>query len=55
MLDVLDAIFAEPLPMDKTGCYGVNKVNVYYENRKVGCVHKVKVGKTIKEILQEKG
>ncbi|XP_073847339.1 DNA polymerase interacting tpr containing protein of 47kD [Musca autumnalis] len=55
MLDVLDALFAEPLPLDKSGSYGADKVNVYYENRKVGCVHKVKLEKTIKEILQEKG
>ncbi|XP_075168489.1 DNA polymerase interacting tpr containing protein of 47kD [Haematobia irritans] len=54
MLDVLESLFAEPLPMDKNSSYGVDKVNVYYENRKVGCVHKVKLDKTIRQILEEK-
>lgn len=55
MSDVVDSLFAEPFPLDKTNSYRPDSVNVYYENRKVGCVHKVDTQKTIKEILQEKG
>ncbi|XP_065368090.1 DNA polymerase interacting tetratricopeptide repeat-containing, protein of 47 kDa [Calliphora vicina] len=55
MSDVVDSLFAEPLPQDNTNSYRPDTVNVYYENRKVGCVHKVDLHKTIKQIVKEKG
>lgn len=55
MSDVIESLFAENLPLDKTNTYRPDTVNVYYENRKVGCVHKVDLSKSIKEIVQEKG
>lgn len=55
MSDVVDNLFAEPLPMDTKKIYRPDTVNVYYENRKVGCVHKVDLEKSVKEIIQEKG
>lgn len=55
MSAVLESLLAEPLPTDKNHDYAVGKCNVYYENRKVGCVHKVDLNKTINEIMQEKG
>uniref|UniRef100_A0A1A9ZPI1 Cns1/TTC4 wheel domain-containing protein n=1 Tax=Glossina pallidipes TaxID=7398 RepID=A0A1A9ZPI1_GLOPL len=54
MFDCLTSMFAEPLPQDKGGQYFVNNLNVYYENRKLGTVHKVDLEKTIKEIMKEK-
>ncbi|XP_068148266.1 DNA polymerase interacting tetratricopeptide repeat-containing, protein of 47 kDa [Drosophila tropicalis] len=54
MLDCLQTLFAEPLPCDKNQEYRVGNVNVYYENRKVGCVHKVDMTKTLRELLDEK-
>ncbi|KAH8299766.1 hypothetical protein KR044_005779 [Drosophila immigrans] len=55
MSECLSTLFAEPLPCDKTLSYRPESVNVYYENRKVGCVHKVNPKKTLREILNEKG
>lgn len=55
MMDCLNTLFAEPLPCDKTLSYRPESVNVYYENRKVGCVHKVRPNKTLREIMDEKG
>lgn len=54
MFDCLTSMFAEPLPQDKEGQYFVDNLNVYYENRKLGTVHKVNLEKTIKEIMKEK-
>uniref|UniRef100_A0A1A9VJD6 Cns1/TTC4 wheel domain-containing protein n=1 Tax=Glossina austeni TaxID=7395 RepID=A0A1A9VJD6_GLOAU len=54
MFDCLTSMFAEPLPQDKGGQYFVDNLNVYYENRKLGTVHKVDLEKTIKEIMKEK-
>ncbi|KAL7736381.1 hypothetical protein ACLKA6_014847 [Drosophila palustris] len=54
MTDCLNTLFAEPLPCDKTLSYRPEAVNVYYENRKVGCVHKVSPNKTLREIVDEK-
>lgn len=50
----LTSMFAEPLPQDKEGKYFVDNLNVYYENDKLGTVHKVHLEKTIKDILKEK-
>jgi len=55
MMDCLNTLFAEPLPCDKTLSYRPESVNVYYENRKVGCVRKVSPNKTLREIMDEKG
>ncbi|KAI8037235.1 DNA polymerase interacting tetratricopeptide repeat-containing, protein of 47 kDa [Drosophila gunungcola] len=55
MQDCLATLFAEPLPCDKAQSYRQGNVNVYYENRKVGCVHKVAVEKQLAEIIAEKG
>ncbi|XP_054741289.1 DNA polymerase interacting tetratricopeptide repeat-containing, protein of 47 kDa isoform X1 [Anastrepha obliqua] len=55
MEDCVNALFKEPLPCDKSNRYRSGNINVYYENRKVGCVHKVDLNKTINEILNEKG
>ncbi|XP_034102389.1 DNA polymerase interacting tetratricopeptide repeat-containing, protein of 47 kDa [Drosophila nasuta] len=55
MSDCLSTLFAEPLPCDRTLSYRPESVNVYYENRKVGCVHKVNPKLTLREILNEKG
>ncbi|KAL9913352.1 DNA polymerase interacting tpr containing protein of 47kD isoform 1-T2 [Glossina fuscipes fuscipes] len=54
MFDCLTSMFAEPLPQDKEGKYFVDNLNVYYENHKLGTVHKVHLEKTIKDILKEK-
>lgn len=54
MADCISSMFVEPLPYDKTGSYSPGNLNVYYENRKVGCVHKVDMDKTIKDIINEK-
>ncbi|XP_062133741.1 DNA polymerase interacting tetratricopeptide repeat-containing, protein of 47 kDa [Drosophila sulfurigaster albostrigata] len=55
MSDCLSTLFAEPLPCDRSLSYRPESVNVYYENRKVGCVHKVNPKLTLREILNEKG
>ncbi|XP_017010044.2 DNA polymerase interacting tetratricopeptide repeat-containing, protein of 47 kDa [Drosophila takahashii] len=55
MGDCLATLFKEPLPCDKTQSYRQGNVNVYYENRKVGCVHKVAEEKPLAEIIAEKG
>ncbi|KAH8389985.1 tetratricopeptide repeat protein 4 [Drosophila serrata] len=55
MQDCLATLFAEPLPCDTTNSYRPNNVHVYYENRKVGCVHKVVMEKQLSEIVAEKG
>uniref|UniRef100_A0A0K8W5J3 Tetratricopeptide repeat protein 4 n=1 Tax=Bactrocera latifrons TaxID=174628 RepID=A0A0K8W5J3_BACLA len=55
MEDCINDMFKEPLPCDKSHSYRSGNLNIYYENRKVGCVHKVDLNKTIKEILNEKG
>ncbi|XP_067627295.1 DNA polymerase interacting tetratricopeptide repeat-containing, protein of 47 kDa [Eurosta solidaginis] len=55
MDDCINDMFKEPLPCDKSNSYRAGNLNVFYENRKVGCVHKVDLSKTIKEIVNEKG
>ncbi|XP_017836014.1 DNA polymerase interacting tetratricopeptide repeat-containing, protein of 47 kDa [Drosophila busckii] len=55
MTDCLNTLFAEPLPCDRTGSYRLSNVHVYYENRKVGCVHKIDLTKSLREIIDEKG
>lgn len=55
MEDCVNEMFKEPLPCDKSNSYRQSNLNIYYENRKAGCVHKVDLNKTIKEILNEKG
>jgi len=55
MRDCLTTLFNEPLPCDKTQSYRLGNVHVYYENRKVGCVHKVSEEKQLAEIIAEKG
>ncbi|TDG41292.1 hypothetical protein AWZ03_012289 [Drosophila navojoa] len=55
MQDCLITLFAEPLPCDRTLSYRPDNVNVYYENRKAGRVHKVDSTKTLREIISEKG
>nr|XP_014096578.2 DNA polymerase interacting tetratricopeptide repeat-containing, protein of 47 kDa [Bactrocera oleae] len=55
MEDCVNDMFKEPLPCDKSNSYRPGNLNIYYENRKVGCVRKVDLNKTIKEILNEKG
>ncbi|XP_016958379.1 DNA polymerase interacting tetratricopeptide repeat-containing, protein of 47 kDa [Drosophila biarmipes] len=55
MRDCLATLFNEPLPCDKTQSYRLGNVHVYYENRKVGCVHKVAEEKQLAEIIAEKG
>ncbi|EDW09939.1 DNA polymerase interacting tetratricopeptide repeat-containing, protein of 47 kDa [Drosophila mojavensis] len=55
MQDCLNTLFAEPLPCDRTLSYRPDNVHVYYENRKAGCVHKVDLTKTLREIISEKG
>lgn len=54
MEDVLINLFEQPLELDKEGEYVPHKLNVYYENRLAGKVHKVDVKKTIKDIVREK-
>lgn len=55
MSEVIESIFAEPLPMDKNNSYHAHTVNVYYENRKLGCVFKIDLEKTIRDTISEKG
>ncbi|EDW02127.1 DNA polymerase interacting tetratricopeptide repeat-containing, protein of 47 kDa [Drosophila grimshawi] len=55
MMDCLITLFEEPLPADKMSSYRPDKVNVYYENRKAGCAHKVNPKSTLREIINEKG
>ncbi|KAH8237249.1 hypothetical protein KR038_008342 [Drosophila bunnanda] len=55
MQDCLATLFAEPLPCDTTNSYRPSNVHVYYENRKVGCVHKVVLEKQLSDIVVEKG
>ncbi|KAH8285133.1 hypothetical protein KR054_005500 [Drosophila jambulina] len=55
MQDCLATLFAEQLPCDTTNSYRPDNVHVYYENRKVGCVHKVALEKQLSEIVAEKG
>lgn len=55
MAEVVESLFAEPFPMDKSNSYHAHTVNVYYENRKLGCVFKINMQKTIKDIIAEKG
>ena len=54
MSDCLAELFTEPLPCDKANNYRLGNLSVYYENRKVGCVHKVDLQKTLKDIIDEK-
>ncbi|XP_062554417.1 DNA polymerase interacting tetratricopeptide repeat-containing, protein of 47 kDa [Armigeres subalbatus] len=54
MEDVLINLFEEPLELDKEGEYFPHKLNVYYENRLAGRVHKVDIKKAIKDIVREK-
>ncbi|XP_030375283.1 tetratricopeptide repeat protein 4 [Scaptodrosophila lebanonensis] len=54
MTDCLTTLFAEPLPCDKSNSYRLGNVTVYYENRKVGCVHKVSLEKTLRDIISER-
>ncbi|BFG03981.1 DNA polymerase interacting tetratricopeptide repeat-containing protein of 47 kDa [Drosophila madeirensis] len=55
MMDCLTTLFAEPLPCDKSQNYRLGNVNVYYENRKAACVHKVELQKSLSDIISEKG
>ncbi|XP_017149044.1 DNA polymerase interacting tetratricopeptide repeat-containing, protein of 47 kDa [Drosophila miranda] len=55
MMDCLTTLFAEPLPCDKSHNYRMGNVNVYYENRKAACVHKVEPERSLSEIINEKG
>ncbi|KAH8272813.1 hypothetical protein KR018_000475, partial [Drosophila ironensis] len=55
MSDCLATLFAEPLACDKALSYRLGNVNVYYENRKAGLVHKVALEKPLSEIIAEKG
>ncbi|EDW46633.1 DNA polymerase interacting tetratricopeptide repeat-containing, protein of 47 kDa [Drosophila sechellia] len=55
MRDCLARLFSEQLPYDKAHIYRQGNVHVYYENRKVGCVHKVDEEKQLAEIIAEKG
>ncbi|XP_036333101.1 DNA polymerase interacting tetratricopeptide repeat-containing, protein of 47 kDa [Rhagoletis pomonella] len=55
MEDCINALLLEPLSCDKSNSYRPGNINVYYENRKVGCVHKVDLSNTIRDILNEKG
>ncbi|SPP74059.1 DNA polymerase interacting tetratricopeptide repeat-containing, protein of 47 kDa [Drosophila guanche] len=55
MMDCLKTLFAEPLPCDKSQNYRLGNVNVYYENRKAACVHKVELEKSLSDIISEKG
>lgn len=54
MYDILCDLFAEPMEQDKQHKYLPDTVNVYYENRLAGTLHKANVRKTIKEITSEK-
>jgi len=54
MNDCLEDMFKEPLPYDPQYKYKPGNLTVYYENRKAASVHKVKLNKTIKEIISEK-
>ncbi|KXJ68246.1 hypothetical protein RP20_CCG004791 [Aedes albopictus] len=54
MEDVLINLFEQPLELDKEGEYVPHKLNVYYENRLAGKVHKVDIKKAIKDIVREK-
>lgn len=42
------------MEQDRGHKYQPDNVNVYYENRLAGTLHKVDVNKTIKEITSEK-
>jgi len=55
MRDCLATLLTEKLPYDKAHNYRLGNVHVYYENRKVGCVHKVDEEKQLAEIIAEKG
>ncbi|XP_034654376.1 DNA polymerase interacting tetratricopeptide repeat-containing, protein of 47 kDa [Drosophila subobscura] len=55
MMDCLTTLFTEPLPCDKSQNYRLGNVNVYYENRKAACVHKVELEKSLSDIISEKG
>lgn len=54
MYDILCDLFAERMPEDKTYKYKPDTVNVYFENRLAGKLHKIDVRKTIKEITGDK-
>ncbi|XP_055532118.1 DNA polymerase interacting tetratricopeptide repeat-containing, protein of 47 kDa [Wyeomyia smithii] len=54
MEEVLINMFEEPLNGDEDGVYLPHNLNIYYEDRLAGCVHKVDTKKQIKDIVQEK-
>ncbi|XP_037928538.1 DNA polymerase interacting tetratricopeptide repeat-containing, protein of 47 kDa [Teleopsis dalmanni] len=53
MQDCIYTLFNEPLPWDTAKNYQPDSINVYYENRLAGRVHKVDLNKSIKEIINE--
>lgn len=54
MYDILCDLFAEKMPQDHSYKYKPDTVNVYFENRINGTLHKFDVQKTIKEITSDK-
>lgn len=53
LYDILCDLFAEQMPEDKHHQYRPDTVNVYYENRVQGKLHKIDVMKTIKQITMD--
>lgn len=53
LYDILCDLFAEQMPEDKQHQYRPDTVNVYYENRVQGKLHKIDVMKTIKQITMD--
>lgn len=53
LYDILCDLFAEPMPEDKQYQYRPDTVNVYYENRVQGKLHKLDASQTVKQITSD--